>query len=55
MNKKTLLSILNFLLMILAVLLVDFYWQTDFGNWRYIGIIGFMMIGWMWDHERWTR
>lgn len=42
-------NLYNLLKMILAILLINLFFIYEIGYWRYIGLIGFMMVGWHWD------
>lgn len=32
----------------LTIILINLYFYDKIGNWRYIGLIGFGIIGWKW-------
>ena len=41
----------NLLVMIIAIIFIEIFWIVE-SNWRWIGLIGFILIGWYWDKER---
>ena len=50
MKKEIYLLIINILMLLLALSLITFYWSIE-GNLRWIGLIGYALIGWKWDKE----
>lgn len=39
------------ILMVVACLLVSVNYATFLGSWRYIGLLGFVMIGFFWNNK----
>lgn len=49
MKKQTKIKIIEGFTLIIAILFMGFFYMKELGNWRYLGILGFVITGFMWQ------
>jgi len=48
MKKETYNSLMSLTTLVMAVLMVDWFWIFEDYWWRWFGLIGFGLMGWYW-------